>query len=95
MGLGTIRLYATLRARADGERDVEIAWTPGASVGDVIRDLVARKPGLAGHILDARGGVVPYVAVFIDGRDIRHLDGLRTALAAGDEIAIFPPVAGG
>lgn len=93
--MGTVRLYATLRARADGEREVEIVWSPGATVGDAIRDLIARKPGLAGHILDARGQVVPYVAVFIDGRDIRHLDGLRTALAAGDEIAIFPPVAGG
>ena len=93
--MGTVRLYATLRARADGERDVEIAWPTGATVGDAIRDLVARKPALAGHILDARGQVVPYVSVFIDGRDIRYLDGLRTALAAGDEIAIFPPVAGG
>jgi molybdopterin synthase sulfur carrier subunit len=93
--LGVIRLYATLRARAGGEREVEIGWRAGASVGDVIRDLLARKPGLEGYIIDPGGRVVSYVSVFVDGRDIRYLDGLATALADGDEIAIFPPVAGG
>lgn len=93
--MGMIRLYATLRARAGGERDVEIGWPDGASVGDAIRELVARKPGLEGHIVDAAGRVVPYVSVFIEGRDIRYLGGLATALGDGDEIAIFPPVAGG
>jgi molybdopterin synthase sulfur carrier subunit len=93
--VGMIRLYATLRARADGEREVDVGWRAGASVGDAIRELVARKPALDGCIVDAQGRVVPYVSVFIDGRDIRYLDGLTTALADGDEIAIFPPVAGG
>jgi sulfur-carrier protein len=93
--VGTIRLYATLRARADGEREVNVGWRAGASVSDAIRELVSRKPGLEGCIVDAQGCVVPYVSVFIDGRDIRYLDGLTTSLAEGDEIAIFPPVAGG
>jgi molybdopterin synthase sulfur carrier subunit len=93
--LGVIRLYATLRARAGGERDVDVGWRAGASVGEVIRELLARKPELEGYIVDAGGCVVPYVSVFIDGRDIRYLDGLATLLADSDEIAIFPPVAGG
>jgi len=90
-----IRLYATLRARAGGERDVKIGWRAGTSVGDAIRELLARKPALDGYIVDARGRVVPYVSVFVEGRDIRYLDGLATPLADSDEIAIFPPVAGG
>jgi molybdopterin synthase sulfur carrier subunit len=93
--VSTIRLYATLRARANDEREVDVGWRPGASIGDAIRELVARRPGLEGCILDPQGGMVPYVSVFVDGRDIRHLDGLATLLADGHEIAIFPPVAGG
>ncbi len=93
--MGTIRLYATLRARAGGLRDVEIDWRSGMQVGDAIRALIARNPNLEGYIVDAQGRVVPYVSVFIEGRDIRYLDGLATVLADRDEIAIFPPVAGG
>lgn len=93
--MAAIRLYATLRARAGGEREVEVGWRPGASIGDAIRELLACKPDLEGHILDDSGRVVPFVSVFIDGRDIRYLDGLATVLSDGDEIAIFPPVAGG
>lgn len=93
--MGTVRLYATLRARAGGTRDIDIDWHAGATVGDVIRDLVTRQPGLEGHIVDAPGQLVPYVAVFVEGRDIRHLAGLATVLGREDEVAIFPPVAGG
>ena len=36
-----------------------------------------------------------YVTILVNGRSINFLDGLMTKLAYGDEIAIFPPVAGG
>jgi molybdopterin synthase sulfur carrier subunit len=89
-----IRLYATLRQRA-GTRDVDVAWRDGASVGDALRQLIEQRPALDGYVLDPQGRVVPYVSVFVDGRDIRHLDGLATPIGEDDEIAVFPPVAGG
>ncbi len=89
-----IRLYATLRRRA-GARDLEVGWRDGVSVGDALRQLLAQRPALEGRIFDPEGRIVPYVAVFVDGRDIRHLDGLATLLTEDDEIAVFPPVAGG
>jgi sulfur-carrier protein len=89
-----IRLYATLRQRA-GTRDVDVAWRDGASVGDALRQLLEQRPALDGYVLDPQGLVVPYVSVFVDGRDIRHLDGLATPIGEDDEIAVFPPVAGG
>lgn len=93
--MGTVRLYATLRAAAGGVPVVDVDWHAGATVGDVMRELVALQPALEGRILDERGGMVPYVAVFVDGRDVRHLAGLATVLSPSDEIAVFPPVAGG
>jgi molybdopterin synthase sulfur carrier subunit len=93
--MGQVQLYATLRPRADGERRIDIAWGAQSRVGDVIRELLAMKPGLQGYILGDDGAVVPYVSVFLDGRDIRYLDGLDTVLDGHTELAIFPPVAGG
>jgi molybdopterin synthase sulfur carrier subunit len=89
-----IHLYATLRQRA-GSRAVEVNCRDGASVGDALRHLLQQRPALKGRILDADGRVVPYVAVFVEGRDIRHLDGLSTPVHEDDDIAVFPPIAGG
>jgi molybdopterin synthase sulfur carrier subunit len=88
-------LYATLRARAGGEGAVEVLWSPGDAVAGVIRELVRLRPGLDECILDEEGNLLPFVSVFVDGRDIRHLDGLATRVGGEAEISIFPPVAGG
>ena len=93
--MGLVRLYATLRPRADGEGAVEVPVSPGDKIAEVIRELVRRKPGLEGHILDDEGGLLPYVNVFLSGRDIRYLDGLQTPVDGESDISIFPPVAGG
>ena len=93
--MGTVKLYATLRQRAGGRRDIDIPWSPGASVIEVVRELLRLEPGLSGHILSESGGALPYVSIFLNGRDIRYLGGLETALGGETEIAIFPPVAGG
>ena len=31
----------------------------------------------------------------VDGRDIRHIEGLESRLSPNSELDIFPPVAGG
>jgi MoaD family protein len=42
------------------------------------------------------GGVRRELAILVNGRHYNHLpDGLETALKDGDQVAIFPPVAGG
>lgn len=93
--MGTVKLYATLRQRAGGQRNVEIPWTRGDSVIEVLRELLRLQPGLDGHVLGPDESVLPYVGIFLNGRDIRYLGGLETALDGETEIAIFPPVAGG
>ncbi len=93
--MGTVKLYATLRQRAGGQRDVEIPWERGDSVIEVLRELLRLQPGLRGYVLDEDERALPYVSIFLDGRDVRYLGGLGTLLDGGTEIAIFPPVAGG
>ncbi len=93
--MGLVRLYATLRPRAGGKRDVDVPWSAGSVVADVLRELVRRAPGLAGYVLDEEGYLLPHVVVFVDGRDIRYLNGLETRLGGETEMSIFPPVAGG
>ena len=46
-------------------------------------------------IFDESGTIRDYVNILKGGLHIRSLDGVRTALEDGDEVAIFPPVTGG
>ena len=41
------------------------------------------------------GGLRRFVNVYVDGEDIRFLDGLDTPVKDGDEVTILPAVAGG
>jgi sulfur-carrier protein len=88
-----VRLYATLRAIA-GQRSVAVSGSC-TTVRDLLDELVERWPELEDRIYDEEREMRPYVAVMVDGRDIRHLEGLATALAADSELDVFPPVAGG
>ena len=65
----------------------------GATVGEVVEDCCTVRPGLAGRVLGADGRQL--VGIFLNGRSVRQLDGLRTPVADGDEIRLTPPIAGG
>jgi molybdopterin synthase catalytic subunit len=79
----TVRLFAILRERA-GSDSVEIELPDGATVGDALTAL-AQRPGLAELLerLPVRMAV---------NRDYAEPG---TRLAAGDELALVPPVSGG
>ncbi|MPZ22191.1 MAG: molybdopterin synthase sulfur carrier subunit, partial [Dehalococcoidia bacterium] len=40
-------------------------------------------------------GIRRFVNVFVNGEDVRFLNGLQTDLKDGDEVSIVPAVAGG
>jgi molybdopterin synthase sulfur carrier subunit len=94
MGMMEIRLHATLRQTAR-TRAVVLETRRGATVGDALRALVASHPALGPSIFDDRGALVGHVAVVVDGRDIRHLNGVDTPLGAAEHLDVFPPVGGG
>jgi molybdopterin synthase sulfur carrier subunit len=89
-----IRLYATLRDIA-GARTVSVRAGGAQTVGDVLRALVAEYPALRPSVLADDGQLVGHVAVMLEGRNVRFLEGLRTPLNGAEHLDIFPPVGGG
>lgn len=89
-----IRLYATLRQIA-GTRELEIRVEADATVGEVLRSLVTRFPGLEQAIWHPDGSLAGHVAVILNGRDIRHLSEVDTPVSNDDRLDVFPPVGGG
>jgi molybdopterin synthase sulfur carrier subunit len=90
--MSTIKLPSVLRANANGERTIEVE---AGTVGDAVQALVGRHPGLAEQLLTPEGELHRFVNVYVNGRDVRYLDGLATPIAERDEIRLLPAIAGG
>ena len=83
----TIKLFANLR-RIAGAKELSIA---GASLEEILNELVKEVPALDGVILED-GQVRPHFIITINGHNAAELD---VTVAEKDHIAIFPPIAGG
>ncbi len=64
--------------------------------GPVQRHDIAQRRQIPESYLDhLLGQLRRFVNVYVNGEDVRFLDGLATQLAEGDEVSIVPAVAGG
>jgi sulfur-carrier protein len=88
-----VRVFANLRKICGG---VGVEVKPeGQRVIDVLDKMVEMFPDLEVEIFTAKKELLPFVHVFINGRNIIHLNGLETIVNENDQFALFPPVAGG
>jgi molybdopterin synthase sulfur carrier subunit len=90
--VSTVRIPQVLRAAAGGNKQLELA---GASVGDLVQGLVAEYPSLRGQLLTDDGELNRFVNVYVNGQDVRYLDGLATPVGDRDEVRLLPAMAGG
>jgi molybdopterin converting factor small subunit len=86
-----IRIPPVLRADAGGNRTVEVE---AATVGEAIDALVGAHPSLDGRVREG-AGVPKFLNVFLDGEDIRLMQGLETPVRPGAKVLLLPAVAGG
>ena len=81
-----------------GQREIEQPDNIQVTFLDFVRDLAAEISGEHGRALfdDEAGTIGGSVAIMLNGVHYNHLpDRLNTMLKDQDEIAIFPPAAGG
>lgn len=86
-----LRFFANFR-EAVGQKTVQREYENGLQAGDVLRQLSEEYTEMD---LFEEGELREYLTILRNGTDITHLDGLETALEDGDELSVFPPVAGG
>ena len=93
MGAAVVKIPTPLRLLTNGK---DSATVKGGSLQDVLQELNDQFPGLKERIVDAASGELHrFVNIYVNGEDVRFLQGLRTTLKEGDEISIVPAVAGG
>ena len=90
--MSTVHIPTVLRPNVGGARSLEI---PGSTVGEVVRGLVAAHPALRDQVLTPEGELNRFVNLYVNGQDVRYLQGLETPVADGDEVRLLPAMAGG
>ena len=90
--MSTVKVPAVLRANVGGAREVDAA---GSTIGEVLDALVSSYPALRDQLFAEDGELNRFVNVYVNGQDVRYLDGRGTAVAASDEVRLLPAMAGG
>ena len=76
----------------NGESKVEM---DSSNLGELVEKLDGAYPGFKDRLVDENGELRYFVNIYVNGEDVRFLDGLGTSTKSGDEVSIVPAVAGG
>jgi len=86
-----VRIPPTLREQVDGEREVA---AEGDTVRELLDDLIGRFPALRQQLVED-DELAPFVNVYVEGEDVRTLDGVDTEVRPGSTVILLPAMAGG
>ncbi|MGH3008747.1 MAG: ubiquitin-like small modifier protein 1 [Gaiellaceae bacterium] len=89
--MSRIRIPPQLRHEVGGAREVPAA---GENVRELLDDLMEKFPALR-HQLVEDDEIAPFVNVYVEGEDVRTLDGLDTPVRKGETVILLPAMAGG
>ena len=90
-----IIIPSPLRNLSNGERSVNIELDENSTILDSINKLDDIYSGISAKIIDENNSLHNFVNIFMDGEDVRYMQGVDTKLIQGSEISIVPAVAGG
>jgi adenylyltransferase/sulfurtransferase len=88
----TVVVPSPVRRYTGGQSRVQV---DGGTVRAAIGNLDQQYPGVKSRLCDEDGQIKPYINIFVNGNEIRALQGIGTVLAEKDEVSIVPAMAGG
>lgn len=89
-----VKIFATLRPLV-GCSSLELETGPGDPVSQALNEMMQRWPQLQDELLGTDGEISERIHIFLNGRDVRYLDGLDMVIPPDADLRIFPPVGGG
>jgi molybdopterin synthase sulfur carrier subunit len=88
-----VRAFASFREILGKERELDAI--EGSTIADLLRELASSSPRFKESAFDNSGGLCDYVLLMVNKKRIDPTQDLLMKMHEGDELAIFPPVAGG
>jgi sulfur-carrier protein len=90
--MSVVRIPTVLRPQVGGEKQLNL---DGETVAQLVESLVVRFPALRSQLLTETGDLNRFVNVYVNGQDVRYLQGLSTPVQPRDEVRLLPAMAGG
>jgi molybdopterin synthase sulfur carrier subunit len=91
----TVLIPTLLRPYVEERSEVCMAFPGDGDVAALLDRLGEGRPLLAQRIREETGALRRYVNIYVDGEDVRRLDGLATPVPSGATVMIIQSVAGG
>ena len=88
----SILIPSALQPFTQGKDEIPVE---AATVEEALAALTQSYPEMKLHLFTEDGRLRSFVNIYVGDRDIRHAQGLATALNPGDEVMIVPSIAGG
>jgi sulfur-carrier protein len=89
--MSRVRIPPMLRGEVGGAREVPVE---GGTVRELLDDLMSRFPALRPQLVED-DEIAPFVNVYVEGEDVRTLEGLDTSVDHGSTVILLPAMAGG
>jgi len=86
-----VRISGALRKLTGGKTEIELA--AAGNIADCVVNLEEQFPGMREKICDEEGEIQGAVNIYVNGDNVRSLQGLATTLKAEDEVDILPAFA--
>lgn len=90
----TVSIPPPLQKYTGGSAKLQLA-AEGGTLDSVLDRLHARFPELRAAVVSDRGEIRRFVTVFVDRKNVKHLDGLATKVSPDSAITILVALAGG
>ena len=92
----SVLVPSLLRQFTGGQAELRVAVDGGGStVADLLDAIGAQYPVFDRRVRDETGALRRFVNIYLDGDDVRRLQGLATQVADGRELMVIQSVAGG
>jgi molybdopterin synthase sulfur carrier subunit len=90
--MAILNIPAPFRPYTGGDNEIELQ---AKNVEEAITELIEEYPDLKIHLMNEDGTLRNFVNLFLNGEDIRYLQGVETQLLDQDKLQIIPSIAGG
>jgi len=87
-----VRFPALMKYYVDNQSEFPV---DGSTVAELLENVLVRYPSLRPHLYDSEGNLRRHINVFVNGIQLRELNGMDTVLKDDDKVILMISAAGG